>query len=208
MEPAVKRTIAFIDGQNLFYSAKESFGYQYPNYDAIRLAECLCEAQDWQLECVRFYTGLPDATVDPDRHNFWASKLAIMGTRGIISYTRPLAYANKHITLPDGSVITTLVGREKGIDVRLALDLVLMALSGSYDVALIFSQDQDLTEAVQEIRSISRSMNRWIKCACAYPFSSTTKNKRGINNTDWIRIGRDVYDACLDQLDHRRKPSR
>jgi len=35
---------------------------------------------------------------------------------------------------------------EKGIDVRLALDVVRMALGNLY-VALIFSQDQDLSEA-------------------------------------------------------------
>ena len=32
-EPAIKRAIAFVDGQNLFYAAKEAFGYTYPNYD-------------------------------------------------------------------------------------------------------------------------------------------------------------------------------
>lgn len=32
VEPQVKRTIAFFDGQNLFHAAKEAFGYPYPNY--------------------------------------------------------------------------------------------------------------------------------------------------------------------------------
>ena len=32
-EPSVKRTIAFIDGQNLFFAAKEAFGYSYPDYE-------------------------------------------------------------------------------------------------------------------------------------------------------------------------------
>ena len=30
-EPGVKRTIAFVDGQNLFHAAREAFGYTYPN---------------------------------------------------------------------------------------------------------------------------------------------------------------------------------
>lgn len=29
-EPANKRTIVFVDGQNLFYAAKEAFGYRPP----------------------------------------------------------------------------------------------------------------------------------------------------------------------------------
>lgn len=31
-EPAIKRVVAFFDGQNLFYAAKYAFGYNWPNY--------------------------------------------------------------------------------------------------------------------------------------------------------------------------------
>ena len=203
IEPGAKRTIAFFDGQNLFNSAKEAFGYPYPNFDPQKLANTVCTRNGWMLAETRFYTGIPDSTVDAARHHFWAAKLAVMGTRGITSYTRTLRYQNKRITLPDGSVTTALVGREKGIDVRIALDIVLLAMNNVYDVALIFSQDQDLTEAVDEVRAIAVRDNRWIKCVCAYPVSPTSQNKRGINRTDWIRISREDYDACLDPLDYR-----
>jgi uncharacterized LabA/DUF88 family protein len=39
-----------------------------------------------------------------------------------------------------------MVGREKGIDVRLALDILLLGFRSEYDVAVVFSQDQDLSE--------------------------------------------------------------
>jgi len=29
IEPAAKRVIGFIDGQNLFYAARQAFGYSY-----------------------------------------------------------------------------------------------------------------------------------------------------------------------------------
>src|SRR6185312_14044746 len=32
VEPAIKRAVAFIDGQNLFHHARQAFGYHYPNY--------------------------------------------------------------------------------------------------------------------------------------------------------------------------------
>jgi hypothetical protein len=41
-EPAVKRAIAFIDGQNLFHNARNAFGYTYPNYDVQKLAQAVC----------------------------------------------------------------------------------------------------------------------------------------------------------------------
>ena len=75
-----------------------------------------------------------------------------------------------------------------------------------YDVALIFSQDQDLSEVAEEMREIAREQRRWIKVACAFPSSPTSRNRRGIEKTDWIRIDRATYDACLDRRDYRLGP--
>jgi len=109
------------------------------------------------------------------------------------------------VNLPDGTRHSFLVGEEKGIDVRLALDIVRMAHRGEYDVAVVFSQDQDLSEAAGEIRHIAREQDRWIKIASAFPVSPTAKNRRGIDRTDWIGIDRATYDACLDPRDYRPK---
>ena len=49
-EPAVKRTIAFVDGQNLFHNARSVFGYTYPNYDVQKLAQAVCASRGWTLE--------------------------------------------------------------------------------------------------------------------------------------------------------------
>lgn len=76
-----------------------------------------------------------------------------------------------------------------------------MAMRDEYDVAVIFSQDQDLSEVAAEIRAIARDHGRWIKVACAFPVSPKTRNRRGIDKADWIRIDQATYNACLD---HRR----
>ena len=98
---------------------------------------------------------------------------------------------------------TVLVGSEKGIDVRLALDVVASARDDTCDVAVIFSQDQDLAEVADEVRAISIQQNRWIKLACAFPASPAYTNARGISNTEWIRVDRAMYDSCLDPRDYR-----
>ncbi|MBI2982021.1 MAG: NYN domain-containing protein [Deltaproteobacteria bacterium] len=95
-----------------------------------------------------------------------------------------------------------------GIDVRIALDVVRLAREGCYDVALLFSQDQDLSEVADEVRKISSTQKRWIKVVSAFPTSPTALNRRGINNTEWIRIDRATYDACLDPNDYRPKTQR
>jgi uncharacterized LabA/DUF88 family protein len=124
IEPAVKRVIGFVDGQNLFYAAKHAFGH---------------------------------------------------------------------------------VGREEGIDVRIAPGIVRLARSREYDVALVFSQDQDLSEVADEIRAIAREQGRWIKTASAYPSSPASTNRRGINETDWIRLDRATFDLALDPRGYRPK---
>ena len=130
-----------------------------------------------------------------------------MGTRGVETFSRTLRYHNQTVQLPDGRTSTVLVGQEKGIDVRIALDTVRLARENRYDIALIFSQDQDLSEVADEVRAISIQQARWIKIAYAFPVSPTSENRRGINRTEWIRIDRVTYDACLDTNDYRPKKS-
>jgi uncharacterized LabA/DUF88 family protein len=205
IEPPVKRTHAFFDGQNLFYAVKQAFGYRWPNYDVLALAQAVCATRGWSLEGTHFYRGLPKATDDAFWNQFWKAKLAVMGTRGIDTFWRHLKYRNQTVSLPSGNSAIVLVGQEKGIDVRIALDVVRMARENACDVALVFSQDQDLSEVADEVRSISRQQDRWTKLACAFPVSPTGANTRGINDTDWVRIDRALYDNCRDPNDYRPK---
>ena len=139
-------------------------------------------------------------------HHFWSAKLAVMGTRNITAFTRPLKYTTQTFTLKDGSTQTVRIGREKGIDVRIALDVVRLAFQGDFDVGLILSQDQDLSEAADEVRTISKRHRRWIQIASAYPVGPTYLNKRGINGTKWVQINKALYDTCIDPNDYRTRP--
>ncbi len=209
-EPKTKNVVVFIDGQNLFHCAKQAFGYTHPNFDVRKLADAVCRSKDgWRLKQIRFYTGVPDAADNAQWHEFWSAKLAHLGKIGVHVFSRPLRYVNETIELSDGTTKTKLVGREKGIDVRIALDIIRLAHRGDYDVALIFSQDQDLSEAADEIRVIAKEQKRWIRIASVFPNSPTSKNTRGINGTDWIKLDRTTYDACIDPTDYRKdQPAR
>ncbi len=208
IEPPTKRVVAFIDAQNLFHAAKEAFGYRYPNFDPLQLVAKVCEDRYWRLAETRLYTGVPAAADNAFWSHFWTAKLAQMGREGVITYSRALRYRNQTVRLPDGREQTILVGQEKGIDIRLALDVVRLAHQRAYDVALVFSQDQDLSEVADEIRAVAREQDRWIKIASAYPSSPTSRNTRGINRTDWIRIDRATYECCIDARDYRPKAPR
>lgn len=205
-EPPVKRTIAFFDGQNLFHSVKSAFGYTFPNYDVRALAQSICAARGWNsTRC----GSTPVFRIPPTNamwNGFWAAKLLAMSRQGVWTFSRPLRYRNQTVRLPDGSLHAFLAAEEKGVDVRIALDVIRLAHRRDYDVALVFSQDQDLSEVAAEVRTISEEQSRWIKMASAFPVSPAARNKRGVNSTDWIQIDRAAYDACIDPRDYRPKP--
>lgn len=204
-EPLGIRAVALIDGQNLFHSAREAFGYTYPNYAVGKRAQAVRTARGWQLQQTRFYTGVPDLQDHPFWHGFWSNKLLAMRRAGIVVFSRTLRYRNQRVALPDGNVHTFLVGEEKDIDVRIALDIIRGAHRAEYDVARVFSQDQDLSEAAAEIRVIAHEQNRWIKVVSSDPVSPTVRNRRGINQTDWFPIDRARYGSCIDPRDYRPK---
>jgi uncharacterized LabA/DUF88 family protein len=204
-EPAIKRAVTFIDGQNLFYAAKIAFGHTYPNYDPKALSERVCQKQGWQLAQARFYTGYPSADDDRFWNHFWQAKMLQLTRDQVHVFSRPLRYRLQTVRLLDGTTHSAFAAQEKGVDVRLAIDVISLAHQNAFDVAVIFSQDQDLSEVADEIRVIAKIQNRWIKVASAFPVSLVPHNKRGINGTDWIKIDLATYAACLDKRDYRPK---
>jgi uncharacterized LabA/DUF88 family protein len=190
----MKRVITFIDGQNLFYAAKKTFHYDYPNYDPALLSRVICNKHtDWKLVRTYFYTGVPDQKSDPARHCFWQNKKRkLLNTyqNDIVVYTRQLAEHGGFY-------------QEKGIDVKIAIDMVHLAMKNEYDIAILFSQDRDFNEVVNVVGDISKSQNRNIKLFCAFPTSSCFRNKWGIQFMSSIKIDKQTYDSAVDPIDYR-----
>lgn len=200
VEPNVKYAMAFFDGQNLYRHAKDAFGHHHPNYDPVKLHAAVCSAQGWRPNLVRFYTGVPSAKHAPMWAAYWSNRVLALKRSGVVVTTRPIRYHSEIIG--EREVITP---QEKGVDVRLALDVVSRARCKEFNVAVIYSQDQDLCEVVQEVKEIAKEQDRWIKIACAYPHGPNATSRRGIDGTDWIPIDRTLYDSCLDPRDYRPK---
>lgn len=199
-KPDVPRVHAFIDGQNLFYGVKRCFGYDVPNFHIKKLAEEVVAASgfDRELIQVHFYTGMHKRAINEFWHDFWTKKLTAMRGQGVHVVTIPLRYVR--IDTPSGVINK---GIEKGIDLRIGLDLVRLARKDEYDVALIFSQDTDLNEAVEEIKELRRELKRWIVVESAFPSDPKTGPQRGIPGTQWRPLDKDLYDRCIDPSDYR-----
>lgn len=200
-EPGVKRAVSFVDGQNLYHHAKAAFGHPVPNYDPWALAGAVCQQRGFRNVGVRFYTGVPLVQKDPKWHGFWRCRLLRMRHHGIDTTERPLHYRRVQFPEPGGPKLIE-IPQEKGIDVRISLDVVRLASEGDLDVAILFSQDQDFEEVAREIRRIAARQHRWIKIASAFPASPTATCRVGVRRTDWLRMDRSLYDSCLDPTDY------
>ena len=204
-EPTVKRAVAFFDGQNLYRHAKEAFGHHHPNYHPTKLFDAVCAAHGWENRGVRFYTGTPDIAHGEMWHGYWKNRLLAMRRGGILVTDRPIKYREREVKLPDGTVHSIESAQEKGIDLRIGLDIVRLAHTSQYDVGVIFSQDQDLSEVVQDVKDISRERDCWLKIVSAFPAGPNASYAHGIHGADWFKMDQNFYDSCLDSRDYRPK---
>lgn len=92
-------------------------------------------------------------------------------------------------------------GREKGVDVRIGLDLVRLGYKGLFDVAIIVSEDSDLDEAAKDVYEL-RDRERWIAVENALPWGPrshtrwlpSVRRRRVIDQALFIRVeDRTVY---------------
>src|SRR5687767_4121770 len=123
------KTVVLIDGQNLFHLAQRAWGpsppYGYPCYDVEKLAANLVARQPGRVvHQIRFYTGVHDAgrgLREAFWHQFWTNKLHPLAMKGVVVYK--------------GRVNPS--GQEKGVDVKLAVDLVELTYAQAYDAAIV-----------------------------------------------------------------------
>lgn len=189
------RITAFVDGQNLFGNVKSAFGYSYANFDLRKLtaAVCLTHFGTNKIKDIYFYTGIP-RNDKPDRHlrRFWMNKIRFMREKQAIHcFHSDLKYDDKNRP------------REKGIDVKLALDIFRLAYENQYDAAILFSQDNDFRVLVPELRNTAKLQKREIQIFCAYPLSSSGTHNKGIEGMQSIPFNKYVYDQTIDTNDYR-----
>ncbi|GAA0363898.1 NYN domain-containing protein [Actinoallomurus spadix] len=159
-----ERVIVFLDYQNVYQGARSAFHafgapYWHGQVDPVRLSVRLAADSpfDRELIQVRVYRGQPDSKRDPKGYGASRRQHAVWSRSPSMSLTtRPLRY-------PAGWPSESLEGEkpvEKGIDVQIALDYVLMAERGQYDVGILMSTDTDLKPALEEVASMAGTRSR------------------------------------------------
>lgn len=147
------RVVVFIDYQNTYRSARRAFGFDDSHhvdgqFHPRSVGEMVARrySDPAVLHQVRLYRGRPSNRHDPKGYAAAQRQVSIWKKTNLVVVTeRNLWYPS-----PGSSDQP----REKGVDVSLAIDFVMMAVRGEYDVGVVFSGDADLLPAVEEVHQI------------------------------------------------------
>ncbi len=133
------KTIIFVDASNLYHSIKE-MGFIPGKVDYHKLFSYISNTKD---PFVRFYTA-------PKR-----TEQGLKQRSAQDSFFDNLR-KNPNLTIHFGKLQLIkgenfLTFREKGVDVKLAVDLIILAENKEYDIAILVSGDTDLVPAVEKV---------------------------------------------------------
>ena len=186
-------TIVFFDGQNIYRSAlsawrtdaSDTYVYTWPSYDVEKLATAVTsKTKGRKITQIRFYTGVPTSFQNSRWNRFWVEKIKHLESQGIEVYRGKIS-AHNH---------------EKGVDVKLAIDLIRLTYEKKYELAIIFSQDRDFEPAINLAREIAGDQSRQLMFESHFIIGDSS---RGIPGTTWLPIDKTTYDACSDPNDYR-----
>ena len=156
-EPPVRRVAVFIDYQNCYNAARETFfsPLDPPNLggiDPVKLANVMAAQGPgaYQLDYVGVYCGIAERRKDLKTFLARSKQIAVWQAAGVSVFARPLRY-------PVGWALGgNIKAEEKGIDVKLSIDAVMMAVAGKYDIAIVASADSDLVPPLRRFWSSRR----------------------------------------------------
>lgn len=132
------RVMIFIDGSNVYHSIRDL--HHRTDIDYAKLANCLAEGRD--LQRTYFYNAMVDQTVDPKGYQDQQRFIAALKT--LPYFELRLGYLIYRGTPPRPL--------EKGVDVRLAVDMLTRAYGDQFDVAVLVSADNDFAHLVQAVK--------------------------------------------------------
>jgi len=162
------RVCILIDGNNFYHLVLKKLGLKEMQFDFEKFAVFLANGREISDTGKRFYIGtVPEKEGDIRtkkamakqtflftvlKNNHWEIKTSKLRTRKeripidnrVVDYEKLLKFGIKKI------IYERL--REKGIDVKIATDLIVGAVDNQYDTAILVSSDSDLNPAIDWVR--------------------------------------------------------
>jgi uncharacterized LabA/DUF88 family protein len=195
----LRELILFIDNQNVYKGAREAFfspqdHHSFGQINPMELAKLICKKTlgNATLKEVRIYSGRPDPSRESRTYAAHMKQCGFWTKVGATVITHPLRYPRDW---PNEKA------QEKGVDVALAVDFVIMAVNKEYDIGIIASTDTDMKPALEFVYTKYRGN---IDVAVVAWISATIKRRLSISSGNiWCHsLGRADYDSVADLTDY------
>ena len=149
------KLILFIDAQNVYHRARETFAPGTTTHidgqiDPWAVSKLIAarggpRQEPVEVSGVRIYTGYHTPERDSRAYASYRKQRAYWEQSGCHVVARAVRYSG-----PDDRH-----GREKGIDVALAVDYVRLAIQHEFEIGVVFSVDTDLAPALEFVQSLN-----------------------------------------------------
>lgn len=150
----MNRAIVFIDGNNFYFKLKDLF-FSAGNIQKRRLLDFdYTKFSKWLVKPnipieIRYYIGAVKRQKNDKSEKMYADQQRLIAK---LQNQRVIITLGQLIRHPDKTF------HEKGVDVRLAVEMIRFAREDKYDVAYLISSDTDLVPAVEEIKSFGKKV--------------------------------------------------
>ena len=134
------KVAVYIDGSNLYHSLRSLAGKTNLNF--LKFGRKL--AEDRKLQRIYYYNAPVDQTKEPERYKEQQKFFQALG------YVDYLELRLGRLIYRDWPNVTPY---EKGIDIKLATDMLVHGTNANYDVAILVSGDTDFVDALQAVKN-------------------------------------------------------
>jgi uncharacterized LabA/DUF88 family protein len=145
-----KRVAIYIDGSNLYYKLKELDIKDITYFRYGNLAEYLA-GEGRNIVAKRYYVGAVRVK--------GGDKKAVRMQEGQVRLFNHLNSKAEGFNVKKGYLMKNDgIYHEKGVDVKIAVDLLVGAYENMYDTAILISSDTDLIPAIQKIKHLGKEI--------------------------------------------------
>jgi uncharacterized LabA/DUF88 family protein len=134
------QVVVYIDGQNFFHGL-ESWGLDGKSFNFKSYATSITEGKT--LVAIKYYGAKYPKRLSLRKHNADDAFFKSLERMGV-------TVVEGKFKIDDST--GRPIAREKGVDVRLATDLIFDAVFGTYDHAYVLSSDTDLVPAIEQTK--------------------------------------------------------
>ena len=144
-----KRVAIYIDGSNLYHKLKDLEIPKITYFDYGGFAKWL--SREMKVISKRYYIGVVRAKEDDEKGQRLRREQQKLFSH-LTSDKQGFIIKQGYLMKNDG------VYHEKGVDVKIAVDLLVGAYDNLYDVAIIISSDTDLIPVIQKIKHLGKEV--------------------------------------------------